>query len=161
MSEDEATPARRSFRLKTSAVIGTLVGGAVLCAIAVWLHGRTPSFVGGLVFGAGLATLAMTYVRWRYRLVLGPEGISVPRRPTIPWHQVMGCQLHMLRGIGGFEIEATGPQGNTQHVFVSRRLEGYAEALGLAFELAARYEAPWALSESFEAIRAAGRQAET
>lgn len=130
--------------------------GALLCALAVGLLGHVPSWIGGLLFGAGMATMAMAWVRYRYRLHLGPDGITVPRRPTIPWETVTGCRVHALGPVGGFEIEGTGPTGVVQRVFVSRRLERYRDAFGLFLALAARHDAPWSGSESFDALRAAG-----
>ena len=156
MSEDAAdaseVPASATFRLKTKSVFLTFVAGALITSGAVWLLGRVPNWVGGLVFGAGLATMAMAWVRYQYRITFDGQGIHEPRRPTIPWSTVTGCQVHNLAGVGGFEIESTGPQGNVQRIFVSRRLENHREAFRTFLAMARRHDAPWPLVESLEDI---------
>lgn len=149
----EDVPAAATYRLKPTAVLRTFIIGALVASFSVWLLGRVPTLVGALVFGAGLAGMMMAWIHYRYRITFNAHGITVPRRPSIPWDSVTGCQVHMLAGFGGFEIESTGPQGNVQRIFVSRRLEDYRGAFRTFLAMADQHEAPWGISESFAAIR--------
>ncbi len=139
-----------TFRQKPSAALMTFVGAALIAALSVGLAGRISVWAGGLLFGAGLAGMAMAWVKYRYRLTMDAGGIRVPRRPVIPWGTVTDCVRHDVGPLGGLEIVSVGPQGNTQRIFVPKSLERPREATELLIQLAALHDAPWVHTENYE-----------
>ena len=154
-SPPPAGAAHGAFRLKPTSSLLTFVLGAGLAAASVGLGRSLPTWAGGLLFGAGLAGMAMAWVKYRWRLHLDAGGIRVPRRPVIPWSTVTQCVPHEVGPLGGLEVLSIGPRGNTQRIFVPKSIERRREAVELMLQLAALHDAPWVQEESYEVLREA------